>query len=136
MLLLAPQPVAAAEEHFEVALSAPITRIEAPQALQEAPGEAEALEPAPDTVEGLIRHYAALYGAGPEEMLAVARCESGLRPDAIGDNGTSFGIFQIHLPAHPSITKDQAVDPAWASEWAAKEFAKGNQWMWTCWKII
>lgn len=35
----------------------------------------------------------------------------GAGPFPTGDNGTSFGPFQIHLPAHPDVTQAQAQDP-------------------------
>ncbi len=37
----------------------------------------------------------------------------------VGDNGSSFGPFQIHLPAHPGVTRDQAEDPQWAATYMA-----------------
>jgi hypothetical protein len=47
-------------------------------------------------------------------MLLGSYLESGWRTDAVGDNGTSFGPFQIHLPAHPGVTQAEAEDPATA----------------------
>lgn len=35
-------------------------------------------------------------------------------PWSVGDQGTSFGPFQIHLPAHPGVTQAAAEDPAQA----------------------
>lgn len=35
-------------------------------------------------------------------------------PFEVGDQGTSYGPFQIHLPAHPDVTATEAVDPAFA----------------------
>lgn len=62
--------------------------------------------------------------------------ESTWNPGAVGDNGTSFGIVQIHLPAHPNVTKEQALDPTFALNFIVDEFIKGNEWKWTCWKEI
>lgn len=36
----------------------------------------------------------------PDLLLAMGFVESGLNPDAVGDNGRSFGIFQIFVDAH------------------------------------
>jgi hypothetical protein len=36
----------------------------------------------------------------------------GTGPFGVGDQGTSFGPFQIHLPAHPGVSAAQAQDPA------------------------
>lgn len=49
--------------------------------------------------------YNKLVGGGIDPynaqiLAATARGESGLNPSAIGDNGNSFGLFQIYIPAH------------------------------------
>ncbi len=62
--------------------------------------------------------------------------ESNWNPNAVGDHGTSFGLAQIHLPAHPGITKEQALDPEFALNFITDQFIKGNEWMWTCWKVV
>lgn len=69
-------------------------------------------------------------------MTQVLNCESTLNPNAVGDNGKSFGIAQIHLPSHPEITKEQALDPAFAIEYLAKEISEGNGGQWSCWRIV
>lgn len=62
--------------------------------------------------------------------------ESGWHPNAVGDNGTSFGLVQIHLPAHPNVTREQAENPTFALNFIVDEFLKGNEWKWTCWKVL
>lgn len=49
-------------------------------------------------------------------MLTGAALEGGslAGPWQPGDQGTSFGPFQIHLPAHPGVTAAQASDPNFA----------------------
>ena len=47
-----------------------------------------------------------------------------------GSREQSYGVAQIHLPDHPSITKEQATNPAFAIEFMAKKFAEGRQRMW------
>jgi hypothetical protein len=54
----------------------------------------------------------------------------------VGDREQSFGLVQIHLPAHPSISKEQAKDPEFALEFLAKNLAAGKAGMWTCAKTI
>lgn len=34
-----------------------------------------------------------------------------------GDQGTSFGPFQIHLPAHPGVSAAEANNPSWAARY-------------------
>lgn len=41
-----------------------------------------------------------------------------------GDNGTSWGPWQIHGPAHPDITQQQAEDPAAAAAYMAPAYAQ------------
>lgn len=92
----------------------------------------------PTDVEGLIRYHAARYGVDPDTMVAVARCESSLNPTAVGDVslGGSYGTWQIYSKAHPTVTREQAFDPDWSSDWAARQFAAGRASMWTCSRIL
>jgi len=53
-----------------------------------------------------------------------------------GKREQSYGIAQIHLPAHPHITLEQALDPLWSIEWMAEQFAEGRENMWTCHKLL
>lgn len=48
----------------------------------------------------------------------------------------SWGLAQIHLPSHPSISKKEATDPAFAIDFMAKGFASGDEWMWSCWRQL
>lgn len=43
--------------------------------------------------------------------------ESGWSGTAVGDQGTSFGWYQIHLPAHPGVTAAEAEDAAWSTKY-------------------
>src|SRR6266478_67901 len=61
----------------------------------------------------------------PVNILAlVVQAESGFNPNAVGDNGSSYGFGQIHLPAHPGITADQALDPAFNINWIAQSLGQ------------
>lgn len=42
----------------------------------------------------------------------------------------SYGIAQIHLPDHPDVSYEEAIDPEFAVEFMAKNFAKGNASWW------
>lgn len=68
-------------------------------------------------------------------FLETAKCESSLRPEVVGDDGESYGLFQIHLISHPTVTEELAFDPVWAAEWSAKKFAK-NPHIWTCYRLL
>lgn len=84
----------------------------------------------------LAYELAIAKGIDGDTIVAVIDCESSFNPNAIGDNGTSFGLSQIHLPAHPHIKKSQALDPEFAITFMVSEFEKGNAWKWTCWKKL
>lgn len=73
-----------------------------------------------------IAQYAAAAGPGDiGTAVAIALAESGGDTNAVGDQGTSFGLWQIHLPAHPDISQQCAVDPACAARAA---YAISNGW--------
>lgn len=42
---------------------------------------------------------------------AVAMAESSGNPNAIGDSGNSYGLWQINLPAHPEFAGVDLLDP-------------------------
>lgn len=86
------------------------------------------------TIRSKIREKALFYKVSAKEIIKTVECESNYNKEAVGDNGNSFGIVQINLPAHPEITKEKAFDIDFAIEFITSEFAKGNQWKWSCWK--
>lgn len=56
---------------------------------------------------------AASLGLDPRLAVADAMVESGLNPQAVGDGGTSFGLYQLHQGGElGSLTPSQAFDPA------------------------
>ncbi len=90
----------------------------------------------PVTIQQAIVASADQYGVSASMMTAILKCESGMRPDAVGDHGTSFGIAQIHLSAHPDVTKEQALDPLFSIDFLAREMKANRVWQWSCHKII
>jgi len=97
----------------------------------------------PERIDQEIETRAAEYGVSAPVMKKVIECESTgsttiqsyhRRPD--GSREQSYGLAQIFLPAHPEVTKEQAIDPAFAIRFMAEEFSKGNAWKWTCWKRL
>lgn len=55
---------------------------------------------------------------------------------SVGDREQSYGLVQIHLPAHPSITKQEAIDPEFAATFLAKNVSSGNAGIWTCYNKV
>ena len=92
-----------------------------------------------DTPEALIRYYAKEYGLSgrtTEQAVEIARCESDFVEDAVGDGGHSFGIAQIHLPAHPDITVEQATNKYFATWFLVSEISQNRMWKWSCARIL
>lgn len=93
---------------------------------------------------GLIALYSAKYGVSREQMYQTVKCETASTFDPTiqseyvpnGKREESYGLAQIHLPDHPEISKTQTMDPDFAVEFMAKEFAAGHQSSWTCWRNI
>lgn len=79
---------------------------------------------------------AVAYGIDPDVFTRTLQCESHWKADALGDHGTSYGIAQIHAPAHPEVTREQAYDGIWSINWAAHAFATGHAYWWSCYNTI
>jgi len=83
-----------------------------------------------------LRALAAQVGfADPDLAAAVAMAESGGFAGAIGDNGQSIGLWQIHMPSHPSYDKQKLFDPSYNAS-AAKDISQaGTTWQpWTTYR--
>jgi hypothetical protein len=118
--------------------------------------EAPTIPPAPPrplTVQELVVKYASQYDVSASEMMTTIKCEDkDLNPKLqsyerykrdhpewgvkAGEREKSFGLVQIHLPAHPNVTLAQATDPEFAIEFMASEFSKGHQRQWTCYRNL
>ena len=99
-----------------------------------------------DCVWRLVKIYSKEYNVSAKSMMNTLRNENttfdfdqqsylkykkGNRwKQPAGSREQSFGIAQIHLPDHPTVTKEEAIDPAFAVEFMAKKFAQGKQKMW------
>lgn len=65
------------------------------------------------------------FGVDPALALATAQQESGLNPTAVGDNGCSFGLFQLNTCGGEGVGMSQAqlFDPLTNARRALSEFA-------------
>ena len=79
--------------------------------------------------------------ADPETAAAIAMAESGGDPHAQGDprgpfndtpNGTStsFGLWQVHVPAHPEYDPQSLLDPNYNAQAALAISSGGTVWKW------
>lgn len=101
------------------------TRQWAPPDVQPYKDELRAIAEAKGLPEGKIR-----------EIEGVIACESSWNPKAAGDSNTSHGLAQIHLPANPNVTRQQAEDVRFALNFIVDKFIDGDEWMWTCYRIL
>jgi hypothetical protein len=113
--------------------------------LTPSPVKAQNIAPTPPTspaeqclsescIKSRIHYFAEKYGVSEITMNIAISCEANYNPNAIGDNGNSFGLAQIFLPAHPDITKEMALDPDFSLDFMAKNLKERNHSMWTCLK--
>jgi len=107
-----------------------------PDASQLVVGEVEVrVVDVPTTIEALIR----ALDWDDETALRIARCESGLRSDAISWDGTSYGVMQLYAPIWAGVF------PEFWSRWDSAEWniavayqiyvrAGYSWWPWACWR--
>lgn len=81
----------------------------------------------PETIREKISFYSKMYGVSQYQVYRTIQCESGFRniQSGIIKNGVredSWGLAQINLHYHPSVSRLQALDQDFAIEWMAKHF--------------
>lgn len=87
------------------------------------------------TLDELITLYSNKYGVSSYQIRRTIECESHFNniQSNVVKNGVreeSYGVAQIHLPSHPHITKEQALDISFAIEFMAQELKNGRDWKW------
>jgi hypothetical protein len=96
-----------------------------------------------ENVKEIVREASKRYGVNFEEIWAVVLCETaGTASTTIQSTHMqpygrerSFGIAQIHLPSHPYITHEQAIDPYFSADFLAKNWKLHRGW-WSCAKYL
>lgn len=95
---------------------------------------------APLTKEDLIvlaSTTARAYGLNVDHFIKTIGCESQWNPEAVGDNGTSFGLAQLHYPSRDwGIATSSAFDPYTAIQIMAKAWQQGFATRWSCYNIL
>jgi hypothetical protein len=102
------------------------------------------------TIEEMVRAATSKYGVSFSEVWYTIGCETGGTYDptiqsdvkynfndarrgiVYGDRERSYGLAQIHLPDHPSVTYDMATDPEYAIDFIASNWSKHSGW-WYSW---
>lgn len=95
------------------------------------PVHSEVIQKAEESIEDKARKIAKEYDVSFDIMNKIIENESKWISSAVGDNDESYGLVQIHLPSHPEITKEQALDPEFALNFLAREIKAGREWQWT-----
>ena len=111
-----------------------------------APVLAEAARAEENWVEQTIADRAAAHGVGAWWLTALARCESSLDPNAVGDHGGSLGLFQLSTLRTGLVWDFYAAgyaDPfsVWESaDYTASVLAGERRGVsirrWSCWRLI
>jgi hypothetical protein len=100
------------------------------------PGKAPPVTPPQGHVNYTLAELVALAKAvgfpDPTTAAAVAMAESGGNPFAVGDEGTSFGLWQVHTPAHPEFDASRLLDANYNAHAALLISKSGTNWTpWT-----
>ena len=75
----------------------------------------------------IVAEVAREKGVDPVTAVATMLVESGGNATAVGDKGTSFGLFQLHRGGElGNMTQQQANDPRTNAETALSEFARNK----------
>lgn len=90
-----------------------------------------------ERIDKEIEAKAVEYGTSAQTLKRIVQCESGYVTDIQSakmlsyGREKSFGLVQIHLPAHKDITYEQAINPAFAIDYLAKNYAHHTD-RWSC----
>lgn len=97
----------------------------------------EIVKPESLSISGQINYYSELYDVDSDTITKVIQCESSFNPNAHNSNGEdSWGLVQINLLAHRSITIEQATDTNFAIDFLAKNLKAGKGNMWSCYRKL
>ena len=85
--------------------------------------------------------YTEQYGVDPKIFKKVMFCESSNNPNAIGDRGLARNVLQFHKQTFLAYEKRLGVDLEYDSykdqiQLAAWMFSQGEQYNWSCYKIV
>jgi hypothetical protein len=87
-----------------------------------------------EQIVDIIYEAADNYGQSREDMLRVARCESGLNPSAVGGGGAYYGLFQFVPSTFAGTPYGQYdISDPWANANAAGwMWSQGKKSNWVC----
>lgn len=120
-----PDPATPAPTPAPTAMPTPIPR-------PTAPAIAHVAQADPNTVIGIIQAAAARWGVSGDWMVSIARCESGLRPNAYNPRGPYIGLFQFLQSTFTHNGGTNIWDATDQANIAAKMLAHGQAHQWSC----
>ena len=95
-------------------------------------------ESSPEEIREYIRLETIREGVSFDLVHSIVNCESSYVPQqskcinpSTGQRENSWGVWQIHLDSH-DVTKEQAMDPMWSTEWALEEIKSNGPGIWSC----
>lgn len=100
--------------------------------------QADSISPPLSTLKGgyqvMANQISAAYAVPSSTVKSIIKCESSWNTDAHHATKweNSYGLVQINLKAHPTITRAEATDPTYAISYLADNLKEGNGDMWTC----
>lgn len=129
-------PVVGKFEKIELALEKPTTVELAVVKIPTSPASSGS------DIETIVRHAARKYGLNEDHFVGIAKCESGLNPNAVNygynENGYPSGLFQ-HLSgywpnraAKHGYAGASVFDAEANANVTAAMFAEGSQGLWEC----
>lgn len=103
--------------------------------------EAQEAEPnSTSTVRTYVEQEALKVGVSPKLASSIVQCESGFIPQQsqiltkTGEKEDSWGIWQIHLPDHPTMNREKAMDVKISTAYSLELIKKGEAHLWSCYK--
>lgn len=82
-----------------------------------------------ETLQDQANGISILHGIPTTTLSNLAWFESKWDPNA--DNGYDRGVVQINRTYHSEVTDEQAFDPIWSLNWAARKIYLGEESEWT-----
>lgn len=87
-----------------------------------------------DEIKEYIRQEAIRQGVSTTVALWIAEKESSYINTAVGDQGQSRGIWQIHKGYNPSVKDEAAFSVESSTQWALTQIKNGRAYLWTTYK--
>jgi hypothetical protein len=85
------------------------------------------------SVKEYIYKEAVIYGVNPVLALCIVKNESQFNPTKLGPEkrGVSQGLWQIYSLAWPNITREEAFNIVWSTNWSLTQIKNGKIRWWS-----